>query len=83
VVILSGGLLAAAYMFRVLKLAFTTSDAPAEPALAVKVVSLWMSTTPLLLALLALVLGLTSAPVLNLLDIGSPFPLANLKGLLP
>lgn len=79
-VILSGGLLAAAYVFRVLKLAFKASEAPVEPALPIRVVPIWMSITPLLLALLALLLGLTSAPVLNLLDIGSPFPLTNLKG---
>jgi formate hydrogenlyase subunit 3/multisubunit Na+/H+ antiporter MnhD subunit len=82
VVILSGGLLAAAYIFRVLKLAFTSCDGPIEPAPPIRVASPWMSITPLLLALLALLLGFTSAPLLDLLDIGSPFPLLNSKGAL-
>lgn len=72
VVILGGGLLAAAYVFRVLKLAFpqvsnTAAAAPEKP------LSHLLQTVPLVLALLSLVLGLASAPILVLLDTGSPF----------
>lgn len=80
IVILSGSLLAAAYVFRVLKLAFTTSETSTESILPMRMTPAWMSITPLLLALLALLLGLTSAPVLSVLNIGSPFPLLNSTG---
>lgn len=79
-VILSGGLLAAGYVFRVLKLAFIASDSPAESPFPIRTVPPWMSIIPLLLALLALLLGMTSAPVLDLLNIGAPFPLIDSEG---
>lgn len=73
VVILAGGLLAVVYIFQVLGYAFVpaaTANSPPSPANPLSPV---LQVTPLLLALLSLLLGFSSAPVLALLRIGSPF----------
>ncbi len=68
VVILVGGLLAAIYVFKVIKPGFsalTTEPAPAA-------VPARLEWTALLLALAALALGLLAAPLLTLMAIGEP-----------
>ena len=68
-VMLLGGLLAAAYIFRVLGNMFTQASVGHEPG-AVPAVMEW---TALLLALGAIVLGFLAVPLLSLLNIGAPF----------
>ena len=68
VVVLAGGLLAAGYLLRALARLLT-------PAPAVKVVhqpARGMEATALILASVALLLGLVSAPLLELLQVGAP-----------
>jgi formate hydrogenlyase subunit 3/multisubunit Na+/H+ antiporter MnhD subunit len=69
VVMLIGGLLAAAYMFKVLGTAFTQADVTHEPT-AVPAPMEWAA---LLLACGAILLGFAAIPVLSLLGIGAPF----------
>jgi len=64
-----GGLLAAAYVFKVVGYAFT----PAEVSHEVRVVPVRMEWTALVLALAAVLLGLGTPWLLALLDIGFPF----------
>jgi len=69
VVVLAGGLLAAGYLLRALARLLT-------PAPAVKVVhepKRGMEATALVLASVALLLGLVSAPLLELVGVGAPF----------
>jgi len=69
-VALAGGLLAAAYVFRVLAQAFPRADAPPpEPAASLPRIMAWL---PMLLALASLALGFAGVPVLALLRIGAP-----------
>ena len=69
VVMLIGGLLAAAYMFKVLGKAFTQADVTHEP----RAVPAPMEWAALLLACGAILLGFVAMPVLSLLGIGAPF----------
>lgn len=70
VVLVGGGLLAAGYLFRVLACAFM--DDPSYPGVHHLPWTLtWM---PLFLAILALLMGLVSAPLEILFQSGSPFP---------
>lgn len=83
--ILIGGLLAAGYIFRVLKQAFAnpatasiqanTSLVQFEGTLEKTTLPRSMELIPLFLALLALGLGFSGYPLLTLLAIGSPYPL--------
>lgn len=66
VVLLLGGLLAAGYIFRVLRLAFLQTEDPA-PRRGGPVPGVLMAWTATALALLAIALGLLSAPLLELL----------------
>jgi len=66
-VLLAGGLLAAGYVFRVLKLAFL----PAAEATAVPPVTSTLSLVALLLALVATAGGLFTVPLLDALRIGT------------
>lgn len=68
-VMLVGGLLAAAYMFRVMGMAFTQSAVMHEP----RAVPAPMEWAALLLACGAILLGFVAIPVLAFLDIGAPF----------
>ena len=69
--IILGGLLAAAYLFRVLTAAFVTSHEPQSlPSTGVPRV---MQYSTLVLALASLLLGLAAAPIISLLEIGSPW----------
>ena len=71
VVILAGGLLAAGYIFRVLKYDF--SQGKTSPMARTEAnLSYSMELTPLVLALLSIALGFAGVPVLILLDIGPP-----------
>jgi multicomponent Na+:H+ antiporter subunit D len=74
VVILGGGLMTAGYVFRVISVAFGRADPGASlPGAFVR--APWvLGATPLLLALMALTLGLGATPPLDLLAIGAPFP---------
>nr|WP_301289321.1 proton-conducting transporter membrane subunit [Natronocella acetinitrilica] len=65
-VLLSGGLLAAGYIFRVLRYAFLHSPGPAidRPG---PVPSVFLAWSAMVLALLSLALGFTAAPILDLL----------------
>lgn len=65
-----GGLLAAWYVFRVVQQAFV----PPPPTASFQAVSRSMEIVPLVLALIALGLGLSADPFLALLRIGAPFP---------
>jgi formate hydrogenlyase subunit 3/multisubunit Na+/H+ antiporter MnhD subunit len=69
-VILAGGLLAAVYVFRVFSRAFAPPTVMLAP---VHSLSFTLQIVPLLLALAGLLLGLAAAPILELLQIGSPF----------
>jgi formate hydrogenlyase subunit 3/multisubunit Na+/H+ antiporter MnhD subunit len=66
-VIVAGGLLAAAYLFRILGQAFTPSDTDATLFLPRS-----MEWAALALAVIALSLGLFTAPALDLLRAGAP-----------
>ena len=68
-VMLVGGLLAAAYVFKVLGKAFTQAEVTHEP----QAVPAPMEWAALLLACGAIVLGFVATPVLSLLGIGAPF----------
>lgn len=68
-VVLVGGLLAAAYLFKVLGQAFIQAEVAHAPG----AVPARMEWAALLLACGAMVLGFTAIPVLSLLDIGAPF----------
>lgn len=69
-ILILGGLLAAAYLFRILASAFV--EAPDYPG--VHPLPAALDWTPLVLALLALFIGLLSAPLETLFQLGSPFP---------
>ena len=69
VVMLIGGLLAAAYVFKVLGKCFTQADMVHEP----RAVPAPMEWAALLLACAAILLGFVAMPVLSLLEIGAPF----------
>jgi formate hydrogenlyase subunit 3/multisubunit Na+/H+ antiporter MnhD subunit len=68
-ILILGGLLTAAYVFKVVGYAFT----PAEVSHATRMVPARMEWTALLLALAAILLGLFTPWPLALLDIGFPF----------
>ncbi len=68
-VMLIGGLLAAAYIFKVLGHAFTEADIPHE-AIHVPAAMQWSA---LLLAVAAIVMGLISPQLFELLNLGQPF----------
>lgn len=69
IVILLGGLLAAAYVFKVLGAAFTQAESTHEP----RVVPARMQWAALLLAGGAILLGFLATPLMFLLEIGAPF----------
>lgn len=69
VVMLVGGLLAAAYVFKVLGKAFTQADVVHEP----RAVPARMEWAALVLACGPILLGFVAAPVLSVLEIGTPF----------
>ncbi len=66
--ITAGGLLAAVYVFRVLALAFAGPGEPAQPAHEPRAALQW---APLALALVALGLGFTAAPIMESLGVGA------------
>ena len=68
-VMIIGGLLAAAYVFKVVGYAFTEADAPHDA----KAVPLTMEWAALGLAVAAIVLGLIAPYPLELLNVGEPF----------
>lgn len=74
-VMLIGGLLAAAYIFKVLGHAFTTADIPHE-AIHVPASMQWSA---LFLALAAIALGFLSPQLLDLLNIGQPFSIRGIS----
>lgn len=69
VVMLIGGLLAAAYVFKVLGKCFTQADMTHEP----RAVPAPMEWAAFGLACAAILLGFLAVPVLSLLEIGAPF----------
>jgi len=69
VVMILGGLLAAAYIFKVLGHAFTQAPVPHEP----RAVHASMEWAALLLAFAAILLGFLAPLLLPMLDIGQPF----------
>ena len=91
VVVMLGGLLAAAYLFRVFEHAFTGSSSPSATALAA--LPQRMHWTPLVLALAVVLLGLGAAPLVELTQVGHPLgpsglpeqvlPLEDAAGVLP
>lgn len=68
-VMLLGGLLAAAYVFKVLGKSFTQADVTHEP----RTVPARMEWAALVLACGAILLGFVATPLLSLLEIGVPF----------
>jgi NADH:ubiquinone oxidoreductase subunit 2 (subunit N) len=77
VVILGGGLLAAGYVFLVLRRAFASM--PIDVAFTR--IPYGLELTALTLALIALLLGLVATTPLALLEIGAPFPDELIRGL--
>jgi formate hydrogenlyase subunit 3/multisubunit Na+/H+ antiporter MnhD subunit len=75
-VMLAGGLLSAVYIFRVLGLSFeeTRVGVEQDPAPMTNKVAKSSEWASLLLATIALLLGLNALPMLNLLSIGLPGP---------
>jgi len=69
IILIIGGLLAGAYVFKVIGYAFTKSDLPHES----RFVPTRMGWVALIMALLAIALGLVAPWPLALMDIGSPF----------
>ncbi|WP_245568319.1 complex I subunit 5 family protein [Ferrimonas futtsuensis] len=67
-ILLLGGFLAAAYLFRVIGCVFTQ----APPSASLTQVSPRMTWPPLIMALLAVLLGLWVAPPLTMMELGSP-----------
>jgi len=67
VVIVAGSLLSAGYVFRVIGHAFTPQHGPAEG----RPVTTAMAWVPFLVSLLALLLGLVAAPLLDLTDVAA------------
>ncbi|MCG5548306.1 complex I subunit 5 family protein [Halorhodospira halochloris] len=72
VVLILGSLLAGAYAFRVLSVAHASPPYGWIEIYPPRRVPLVMQLTPLMLALLAVVMGISAVPVLNLLDQGAP-----------
>lgn len=68
-VLIIGGLLAGAYVFKVIGYAFTQSDLPHD----VRIVPKRMEWVALSMALLAIAMGLIAPWLLALMEIGSPF----------
>lgn len=81
-IIATGGLLAAWYLFRILAAAFAT---PGQDDLdwPTRLVPRLLEYSSLTLALASLVLGLASWPLIELLQIGSPWHTAALEGVVP
>lgn len=73
IVLIAGGLLTGAYVFKVIGFAFTQSDWPHEP----RAVPIRLEWAALLMAMLAIVLGFLAPWVLALMDTGSPFGVAS------
>ncbi len=69
VVILLGGLLTAAYIFKVLGRSFTQAEVTHQP----RAVPARMEWVALMLACGAILMGFVATPVLSLLEIGTPF----------
>jgi len=69
IILIVGGLLAGAYVFKVIGYAFTKSDLPHES----RFVPTRMGWVTLIMALLAIVLGLVAPWLLALMEIGFPF----------
>jgi formate hydrogenlyase subunit 3/multisubunit Na+/H+ antiporter MnhD subunit len=81
-VIVVGGLLAAAYMFRILKAAFAPlGDEEADPVFAP--IPRMLEYTTFGLALASLLLGLASSPVIALAQIGSSWQVGAVQEVLP
>ncbi|TWU22518.1 Na(+)/H(+) antiporter subunit D [Novipirellula galeiformis] len=72
-VMLSGGVLAAIYVFRVVAKSFENIDPIASCPVATRPISPWMQWTPLALAVASLALGVLAYLPLGLLEIGAPF----------
>jgi len=68
-ILLIGSLLSAAYIFKVMSHFFTPSSTPHDT----KVIPANMEWSALLLAMTAILLGVFSASVLSIIDLGSPF----------
>ncbi len=71
IILLVGGLLSAAYIFKVISHFFTPSSTPHDS----KIIPANMEWSALLLALAVILLGLFSSSVLYIIDLGSPFDL--------
>lgn len=69
VVLIAGGLMTGAYVFNVIGHAFTEAELSHEP----NVVPKRMEWAALLMAVLAIILGLIAPWILSLMEIGSPF----------
>jgi multicomponent Na+:H+ antiporter subunit D len=82
IIIILGGLLAAAYLFRLLAAAFDATDDEQDIAPQVAVPRVQEYST-LALALCSLLLGLFTWPVIELLWIGSPWQTMVVDGIAP
>lgn len=79
IVLIGGGLLSAAYIFRILKLAFH-SQSSLDFYKTNSVISPTMQWVPLVLAMAAIALGFNAIPTLSLLEISSPFDYLHTNG---
>ncbi len=75
IILLIGGLLTAAYIFKVVSHFFTQSSIPHDS----KIIPAHMEWAALLLAVAAILLGFFSSSLLSIVDIGSPFELNGVK----
>ncbi len=75
IILLTGSLLSAAYIFKVISHVFTPSSTPHNA----KIIPAHMEWAALLLALGAIILGFFSSSILSVMDIGFPFELNGVK----
>jgi multicomponent Na+:H+ antiporter subunit D len=72
IVVLGGSLLAAIYLFRVVSAAFESAPDNQEP-IDLHDAPRWLERTTLTLAVIGFLLGLFTAPILQLIEIGAPW----------
>jgi formate hydrogenlyase subunit 3/multisubunit Na+/H+ antiporter MnhD subunit len=82
VIIIVGGLLAAAYLFRVLAAAFASPREAEVSAIHTRGPRV-MEYSTLILALVGLLLGLAAWPLIELLQVGSPWQMTVVEGAAP
>ncbi len=75
-IIMTGGLLTAAYIFLMLRYAFRPSDA----SIPHRHVSIWMEMPAFILAAIAVLIGLMAYDLMDILSVGTPFSIELIGG---